>query len=688
MEVTKLEDVIYDDKNNGLLFLETGMVVHRKEYLDNKEAIFFGSYSKEIDGSGIIYDINTKQKLGFFKYNIPNFTTLGLLKLGNMDIHIKGKASFESTIINYLINNKIEDISISLDGGLDGLNIFFLKYISNKDVLTTLLWYINRHKQVILKLKLHGHSRLVYEKADPNDFSRCYSTIDFLKKYETMGLELSVEELSTLLAGFKDRSLARGKPTTNDFTVNYHTHPNMFKRPDMLKPFNIPTGGARCTMMDEIKNLDVETISPKTTTIGDMSTYNDRIILAYNQFLNTIFKKEKYSGISIRIPYDYTDNWFELLPCCKYHKINSVYTSNRLVDEYVSIKKLDDGVIQYSLEYGFSIQDKVLNMSIKNLETRLIDIIMDDVEYNKSSIVGQGIKVKSNNDLVHEIKDIGSDVSKNDVNDDAVSIGQLLNNMVKFGQCTIPDTKVYNLRPSNILTSVEMSELERIYNNTIGIVSISNINQLSVLNDEYKKRFKIAIDSNILYPNLKFNYKYGYGVCDNSLSFNVVKATVFPFMGMVLNTDMNIYNDIHIKYTVLRSTWLNNGIIVDGKKYLTPDILVSCNEVYGELFKSYIDIGVLKPYISFIKSNDLHILPSLEQLFMDEFMCSELIPNRSFDLFNTLKKYIHIKNRYDDILKLYRVVFKYYIDIGVVKNDIPKTDDCDFTLDDILIKGV
>ena len=145
--------------------------------------------------------------------------------------------------------------------------------------------------------------------------------------------------------------------------------------------------------------------------------YDDKIIEAYNQLLTMMFDKEKYDGISIRVTKkDCDDLWFEILPC--FINVRSIeYKASIGSDLCTNIKKNSDGNYIYSItdvnyiynnEYVFSNHDKILNINISDLQTRLIDIIMDDIEDIKSPIVGQGDEVKLGNKISSELKDTGS----------------------------------------------------------------------------------------------------------------------------------------------------------------------------------------------------------------------------------------------------------------------------------------
>ncbi len=243
---------------------------------------------------------------------------------------------------------------------------------------------------------------------------------------------------------FKDKSLSRGKPTTNDFKEYGYVHPRAFKRTDKIEPFRRPTGGARCVMMDEVKDLDKKTFYPRTTISSNLSIDKDKIINTYNTFIYNMLNIEKYIGISIRVPRDYNDDWFKILPCFNSMK-ESAHGIQDDLDRYVNIKRIGSGnsknyafdisgldptsasINDNSNRIQFSVCDNILNLSITDLQTRLIDLIIED----KPSIVDSEDEVNINDNLVSEVKDNDSKVSENEVNDVVYSPGQLMNNLLR-----------------------------------------------------------------------------------------------------------------------------------------------------------------------------------------------------------------------------------------------------------------
>ena len=695
-----LKDVIYDDVSNGLLFLETGVIVYRKEYLDTRDSILFSRYNREVDGSGIIYDIITKQRLGFLKYNIPYFNRVGLLKLGNMDIHMNGKVEFERKITNYLINNKIDDIDINLDGGLDGLNIFFLKYIKDEDVLNKILWSINRHKHVVLKLKLYNN-KIIYSKGNPDEFIRCYSTNDFLKKYETMGLEvappieetkpvgfpeLAIDKLSELLNSFKDKSLTRAKPTTNDFSFNYCIHPKTFKRTDKIEPFRRPTGGTRCTMtkideglMEEIKNLDAEELYPKTTTINNLSIHDDKIIEAYEQFLNMIFDKEKYDGISIRVPKECEDDWFEILPCFKYVR-NLAYKITPELDLYVNIRKLDNNSGNYVIDISgtdyttaninnnrlqFSESDKVLTIDIYNLQTRLVDIIQDI----KSPIVGQGDEVKLGNKISSELKDTGSRTQIR-YDNDGTSGATLM--------------RCYN----NLLRGLPFDHIDNFdFEGDTIMNEIKFKNELSGLKEPNPTDLSDWVNNNS--SNFDKNFKHiNLGGVDTMFS----ATSLLKRLPIVSKYGVNdVVSDSEIKTL----NGLYNNYIVSSDN-LTFDYVNKLNEKYNHIFKHHIEIGILYPKLKFNYEYGYYLNDNFtieygvvrSNVVPFEYMISKEPINiykdieYKYNIFvSTQANLCHAQNSIDGVQLLdiyqadkckgiYRTIFSKYIELGVLKDTL------------------
>lgn len=741
-------DEIYDDIDNGLLFLETGMIVYRKEYIDGEESIFFGSYNLDDDGNGIIFGYKTKEKLGFFKYGTPYYSKIGLLKLGNMDIHIMGKAAFEDNITRYLstnINGKHKQLYINLDGTLDDMRLFFLKYV-NREVLTKIMWYLIRDKSVSIRLELNSNL-IIYSIAhyldsgnlDKHDI-KFYKVNDFLKEYETMGLELtpvieetkplefpqSADGLTALLDSFKDNSLIRGKPTTNDFKEYGYVHPRAFKRTDKIEPFRKPTGGARCTMMDEIKNLTKKTLYPKTTTINNLSIDKDRIINAYNTFIYSMLNIEKYTAISIRVPRDYNDDWFKILPCFNAMKESALRIQDDL-DTYVNIKRIGSGD---SRNYTFDISgldttpsninsirnkiqffasDIILNLNITDLQTRLIDLIIED----KPSIVDSKDEVNINDNLVSEVKDNDSKVSENEVNDVVHSPGQLMNNLLRGLPVDYVDN--FDLDGDTITHEIKFKN------------KLTDLKEVKDNDSKVSETDSKPMEETIRHRNIDNAYKLLNNILTSSdyIRHGKIPAGAIEYITLLVNGDKGIPNPNKIDntgYTIrkVRPTQSTFKRLSESDKLdtLTVDDIVDNTELnmlkelydkhigvvsirckkdrnmlddnYRALFKKHIAKGVLYPSLKFdyeygyiVNENSIieytitgtKIVPFKSMISNKPMNIHADIAEKYIALIKTQASVSSVSNSVDEeqietCISIYNSMFSKYIELGILKDDL------------------
>lgn len=723
---SNIDNVLIDDIENNLLFFKNGKIANRGIYINDNHLDYFGEYKKTIKDTIDIVEYKGRNKLGFIINNKAYFTKDGFLKLGLMDKHISDKKVFEDKLIKHLNLNNKKCIIITLNNGQYDLDIFFLKYIS-KEVLSSIYWYINRNKPLNIVITLLDNE-IIYHATNYYNIDDCivlyYIIGDFLKAYETMGLELAP-------------AIEETKP---------YIHPKAFKRTDKIEPFRRPTGGARCTMtkidgglLEQIKNLDAEELYPKTITIGNLSIHDDKIIEAYNQFLTMIFDKEKYDGVSIRMPKEYDNDWYKILPCFK-SILDLSTTISKELDLYLSIKKIgNNGNYIYdtdSTDYIpnvkglFSYYDKILNVNISDLQTRLIDIIMDDKEDSKSPIVGQGDEVKLGNKISSELKDTGSRTQIRYDNDgtSGATLMRCYNNLLRglpfdhidnfdfegdniemlFSQSSInkrlPDPnkidntgytirKVYptqstfkrlsesdildKLTVNDIVDNSELNMLKDVYDKHIGIVSIRCKKDTDYLDINYRAIFKKHIDKGVLYPKLRFEYEYGYTINENSIiEYNITRTKIVPFKSMISTKPMNIHNDIMERYSVLIQTQSSMSSIPVGSNVIDSNQVDSCIEIYRSMFSRYIELGILKNTLIFDVVKNSHKFPAIWEIYNDSYIYQDK-PIRLYNIYlNVISAFsdsINLKYAKTTICSIYKSIFKRYIDVGLMKSELEYT---------------
>lgn len=598
------DQIMFKDLENGIYIMKDTRVVEAAGFPDNIKLFgrlvlnggYLISYIKDIDSNDRYAEFNHKNMK--IKYTVK-----GCVKLMLMDLHINKKKDFEDTIIKHLKLKNKRCVNILLNNGLNDRDVKFLKYLPDRiyrivdnnlkyNNLVSIEMYIENNE---LRYSYTTSRHIDRSKYDIMSSSYAtdviyYTISKFLKEYATMGVELA--------------------------------------------PFRAQTDSARCTMMDEIKNLDAKTLYPKTTNIGGKSIYDEKIVDAYNQFLNIMFDKEKYNGISIRVPNDYDDDWFEVLPDFRYVR-NLACKITPELDLYINIKTLDNNgnyVVDISdTDYTFTSNningkcifsefDRVLTISIIDLQTRLLDILQD----SKSNMVDSNVKIKVDNELDNEIKDIDSKISKNEANDITMPVGQGMNNLLRglpFNHIDNFDLEgdsiTYELNNKNKFSGLKQlnhTDLSDWVNNNSGnfdknfkhinldgmdtgfssysllkrlpnptkygvndMVYASELNVLNILynryivnsdditsdylnklNEKYNQMFKHHIEIGVLYPKLKFNYQYGYYLNSNyTIEYGIIRAVVVPFDSMISNGPIDIYKDIEYKYDVFVSTQYN-----------------------------------------------------------------------------------------------------------------------------------
>ncbi len=738
--------IIYTDIINGLHILSDGIVVEVDGYPNEIK-----QYGRLVDNknyhTGNILDVRGSARLASFNYNtrIIKYSYRGILKLADMDIHRERKEIFEDKIIKYLKYKNKEFISILLDDPVVNIDAEFLKYMPS-NILKIVLSYVIPNRLVAVDID-YKDGKLEYSYTTTRDIRRpevygmgypyssdtglLFTIGTFRKEYETMGLELAPaieetkqndypetkEDLDKLLEPIKLKSYGRGKPTIY---------------------------GDGCTMMDKIKNIDVESLYPKTTINSNLSIDKDKIINAYNTFIYNMLNIEKYIGISIRVPRDYNDDWFKILPCFNSMK-ESAHGIQDDLDRYVNIKRIGSGdsknyafdisgldstsasINDNSNRIQFSACDIILNLNITDLQTRLIDLIIED----KPSIVDSDDEVNVNYKLVSEVKDNDSKVSETDskpieetishrnidnaykllyniiTSSDYIRHGKIPAGAIEYitllvnGDKGIPNPnkidntgytirKVYpaqstfkrlsesdildKLTVNDIVDNSELNLLKDVYDKHMGIVSIRCENDRNKLDNNYRSIFKKHIDKGVLYPKLKFNYDYGYNLNENGIiEYGITRAQIAPFKSMISTKSINIHNDIAEKYSVLIKTQSNISSVSTLSNPIDEYQVESCISIYKSIFSKYIELGILKDNLIFTLAKDGYIFPSLWDIYSDGYVNQDK-PIRLYNIylnivlsFSNSMDLRYCKTTLDDI---YKSMFKRYIEVGLMKSEI------------------
>ncbi len=525
----------------------------------------------------------------------------------------------------------------------------------------------------------------------------------FKKEYETMGLEVSLpieetkqndypetkEDLDKLLEPIKLKSYGRGKPTIY---------------------------GDGCTMMDKIKNIDVESLYPKTTISSNLSIHDDKIIEAYNQFLTMIFDKEKYDGISIRVPKECTEDWFEILPCFKYVR-KMEYKITPELDLYVNIKKLGIGrncsyIVDVSgIDYitsninnsrsMFSDYGKILNLNVSDLQTRLLDIIQDtkvdesnDTVYSAGQLANnllRGLPFNHIDDFDLEGDSITYEInSKNklsglkelnptDLSDRMHLKDDDMDSLLK----RLPENNpLDNLTVDDIVDNTELNMLKDVYDKHMGIVSIRCENDRNRLDDNYRSVFKKHIAKGVLYPKLRFNSDYGYTLNENgSIEYGITKTQIVPFKSMISNKPMNIHKDIMERYSVLITTQANMSSIPVGSNVIDSNQVDSCIDIYRTMFSRYIELGVLKNTLIYDVVKNTYTFPSIWEIYNDSYIYQNK-PTRLYNIYlNVVLAFsdnMNLRYAKTTINGIYKSIFKRYIEMGLMKSEIEYTSGLPF----------
>lgn len=678
MDNKNLKDVVYDDVNNGLLFLETGVIVHREEYMLNREALFFGSYS---DKGFIIDDRLNGTILGEFKNGKSIYNIAGLLKISTIPSVISDKKLFEKNILKYMKYKNRKSLFIILDVDRYNLDVFFLKYCTEK-VIKSILWHLKRNRSIVVKIEVDG-LKISYHTSQGvilSIDSICFDITDFEKEYEAMSLELapvennddtsiptSKEEIDKLLEPVKKESLSRKTETDTGYN-NCVVNDNTWMHP---------------------------------STIRQVIDSDDKLIMdAFYQLLDKLFNKEKYTGISIRIPTDTKSTIYGIIS-------KSLGIKTAVFDLYLDVKVSTMKAIKYviainqadyctDLETRFTDTSKILDVSIDDLEIRILDVLSFNVKESSSiedtinqlmfgadnviphtyELSNQLQEAKGTFDgedrasLVFSATSLSKRIPDPTWSDESVDDNyeyKIMHPAFMSNKSDISDiSELDRVIAKDVIDDTELKIIEDFYKNSITSASMfiktpEDRDRLSIL---YRSIFKKHIDIGVLYHTLKFNYTYGYAMDNNGIiNYGIIDSNTVPFDVMLTNKPINIHLDIIDKYNVLVKT---QSAMMDDK-YLDTIHADKVNKLYKTIFKRYIELNILNKELFNTVIGNKYNFPDVYNLYTTYYKC-QYKPVRLYNVFIQL---VNIFNKTEEsmcfgsieyINTLYRNMFSSYID--------------------------
>jgi hypothetical protein len=643
--------MILDSGNNALIDnINQVAVLSNNTVVDISNTISKGTVIGTIrdnytqDTKSLVYDLEGV-KIGVCDFGARElmFNVRGCITLMKMKVHQELKKKFEDDVIKYIKSRNHSRMVILIDDSLYYSDMFFLKYVDDVTVLASIYWYLNRRKDVGLILDIVEGDKLVYSMRsgallnknlfDQPTFTKntgiLFTYGKFASDYKYMTAEVA-NIYDIILEGIKHKVTT--KPTESDVVAS----PSISNNIKLLEAYSIFLDRSfnkdgyeaisiripkRTTdywhyilpCMFSIKNneyvIDNDRyigIKPNEESTGDY-IYMDRVVDTVINNLWDLDNTDKEMSLDLK------DLELRLLDILK--EIDCGYTADPKDEQpkqsnhpesKISLDKLLELFKQESLVRGKPTNDFSFNHHIHPKAFSRVELRTFKQPMGGARCMMMG-----------ELKDAVSNVSKTEFNDDVMPMSQVMYNLLRglpfdyvdnfefedlypLGYESQPGNTKYYVK--DVLSVSELQKLEDLYIKYI--INSSLIHNLSTI---YKEMFKYHISIGVLYPELKFNYKYGNYLDTNSvIRYGVIESNVVPFDTMISSEPIDVYKDIEYKYNTFTSTQLNMCHTVEGVKVL--DILQAdkCTKLYKTIFYKYIELGILKPKLPLTTSNHKH----------------------------------------------------------------------------------